>query len=99
LHGKKKIHAMWHLICERDIRAPFDIIEVDGDTGRVSLVDDYTFSSTGRKVHNVIESHFRFCDGMIMTQEDFCDARAWAKMALGGIKGFLAGKVAVSACI
>jgi hypothetical protein len=91
LRGKKQIHAMWHMICEGDIRATCRFVEANDDAGRAVVEDDYTFSATGRKVHNVIESHFRFRDGLIVEQRDYCDARRWAAMALGGIEGRLAG--------
>jgi ketosteroid isomerase-like protein len=93
LHGKTQIHAMWHMICEGDIQASFDVVSADHNMGQVSLVDDYTFTSTGRKVHNVIDSHFSFRDGRIIEHRDFCDARAWANMALGGARGFFAGRL------
>jgi len=92
LRGSQQIHAMWHMICETDIRATFHVVHADDFAGRVQLCDDYTFSSTGRKVHNVIESHFRFSDRLIVDHRDSCDARVWAKMALGGASGFLAGR-------
>src|SRR3954462_407066 len=85
LHGRKEIHAMWHMICEGDIRATFDVVHADDNTAEVNLIDDYTFSSTGRKVHNVIQSRFQFQDGVIIEHHDFCDPRAWAAMALGGV--------------
>jgi hypothetical protein len=91
LRGKKQIHAMWHMICNGDIRTVVRHIEADDDSGRATVQDDYTFSSTGRKVRNVIDSHFRFRDGFIVEQQDHCNARRWATMALGGIKGLLAG--------
>jgi hypothetical protein len=93
INGKKRIQAMWHMICEGDIRAKFDIVEVDDRSAVVKVVDDYTFRSTGRKVHNVIESRFRFRKGSIVDQQDACDAREWAGMALGGVSGFLAGRL------
>ena len=93
LRGSKLIHAMWHMISKTDIRASFDLIEVDDRVGHVNLIDDYTFSSTGRPVHNVIDSHFRLRDGLIIEHQDSCDARIWAAMALGGVSGFLAGRV------
>jgi hypothetical protein len=58
----------------------------------VNVIDDYTFSSTGRKVHNVIQSRFQFLDGVIIEHHDFCDARAWAATALGGVRGWLAAR-------
>jgi len=65
----------------------------------VRLVDTYTFGATkapskrGRPVRNVVDSRLRFQDGLIIEQLDFCDARAWAKAALGGPIGFLAGRI------
>jgi hypothetical protein len=57
------------------------------------VTDDYTFRSTGRKVHNVIRSDFRFHKSSIVHQQDDCDARKWAAMAVGGLGGFLAGRL------
>ena len=47
LRGVRQIHAMWHMICERDIRVTFEVLDADEHNGRVNVVDDYTFSSTG----------------------------------------------------
>ena len=93
LSGAKQIHAMWHMISESDLRATFEIVDAGDDTGTAKLVDDYTLSLTGRPVHNVIESHFRFRDGLIAEHRDDCDPAAWAAMALGGPTGFIAGRV------
>jgi ketosteroid isomerase-like protein len=93
ISGKKRIHAMWHMICEGDIRSSFDIVKVDDRVAVVKVVDEYTFRSSGRKVHNVIESRFRLKNGSIVDQQDTCDAREWAGMALGGVSGFLAGRL------
>jgi uncharacterized protein len=92
LRGENKIHAMWHMICQGDIRATFELLDADDYNGRVSLVDDYTFTSTGHRVHNVIDSHFSFRDGRIIEHRDSCDPRVWAAMALGGTSGFFAGR-------
>src|SRR5689334_22270835 len=101
LRGKEQIHAMWQMICEGrgNIRAAFEVVEADDHRGQVKVVDDYTFYasddsplSSGREVHNVIDSRFRFRNGLIIEHHDFCDAQVWARMALGGIKGFLAGR-------
>jgi ketosteroid isomerase-like protein len=94
LRERKRILAMWHMICERtDIRAAFDILNADDREGRANLVDEYTFRDTGRKVRNAIDSRFRFEDGFIVEHRDYCDPAAWASMAFGGIKGFLAGHI------
>ena len=93
LEGKPKIHAMWQMICESsDLRATFEVVHVDEAEGRVALVDHYTFSDTKFKVRNVIDSRFRFENGLIAEHRDYCDAKAWAGMAFhGGVRGFLAG--------
>jgi SnoaL-like protein len=93
LRGRKAIHAMWHMICEGDIRASFRIVGVDDLGAMVDVEDDYTFRAKGRRVHNVIQSRFRFRHGLIDQQVDACDARRWAAMALGGMSGFLAGRL------
>jgi ketosteroid isomerase-like protein len=93
LKGKTRIHAMWHMICDGDIKTTFKIDEVDDRTAFVTVVDDYTFRAKGRKVHNVIQSRFRFANGAIVEQHDSCDSRKWASMAIGGVGGFLAGRI------
>ena len=94
LEGKRKIHAMWQMICEgTDIRATFEVVNADDRQGRVALVDHYTFSDTKFKVRNVIDAQFRFQSGLIDEHRDYCDPKAWADMAFhGGIKGFIAGR-------
>jgi ketosteroid isomerase-like protein len=91
LTGRPRIHAMWHMICEGDIRARFEIVDVDDRRGVVDVVDDYTFRPTSRRVNNRIRSYFEFENGRIVAHRDTCDARRWAAMALGGLGGFLAG--------
>ncbi len=93
LHGKDKIHSMWRMICSGDIRATFEIVRADERDGVAKVVDEYTFTDTHRKVRNPIESHFRFQDGRIIQHRDECDPRQWAAAALGGVLGFVAGRV------
>ena len=85
----KEIQTVRHLMDEYGL----NVATIGSPIGKVKLVDDYTFSDTGRPVHNVIESRFRFEDGLIIEHVDHCDARAWGRMALGGVKGWLAGRV------
>jgi hypothetical protein len=94
LKGRRQIHAMWHMICEvADLKASFEVVTADDRMSLVRVVDQYTFSDTQRFVRNVIDSHFQFQDGLIVNQRDTCDPRAWAAMAFGGVKGFLAGRI------
>jgi ketosteroid isomerase-like protein len=89
LRGKKQIHAMWHLIAETDLRASFTVTGADDRSGGANLVDDYTWRDTGRRVHNVIRSEFRFRDGLIVAHRDSCDTLKWGTQALGPLKGVL----------
>jgi ketosteroid isomerase-like protein len=93
LDGRKQIASMWRMIADGDIRVTVKHVEADYGSGTALVVDDYTFRETGRPVRNAIESRFRFENGLIAEQRDECDARAWAAMALGGIPGFLAGRL------
>ena len=100
LKDKRQIHAMWDMACsdnnagvKSDIKATVKELSADDSTGRVVVIDDYTFRDTGRKVHNEIVSTFEFRNGKIVTQTDTCDAASWASQACGGLKGFLAGHV------
>ena len=43
----------------------------------------YTFSQTGRKVHNVIDAKFEFKDGKIVRHDDVFDFWRWSRQALG----------------
>jgi hypothetical protein len=81
LRGREEIHDMWRMICAGDIKATFSVVHADDRNGQVSVVDDYTFSDTGRHVRNVIDSRFTFKDQLILTHADTCDPLAWAAMA------------------
>jgi hypothetical protein len=95
LRGRAAIRAMWRMICESDngLRVTFDIVRADDQSGEVKLVDTYVIGPRRRPVRNVITARFRFEDGLIAEHVDDCDARAWAQMAVGGIGGWLAGRL------
>ncbi|MBM6583143.1 nuclear transport factor 2 family protein [Microvirga sp. BT689] len=90
LRGENKIRAMWHMICLTDLKATFEILVVDDQTGTGDLVDEYTFGDTGRRVHNVIRSNFRFQNGLLVQHHDKCSALKWGLQALGPVKGVTA---------
>lgn len=100
LTNKQQIHAMWHMICSEsengrksDIVATVKEMVIDDTSGRVVVIDDYTFRDTGRKVRNQIVSDFAFRDGKITSQHDKCDPVSWGRQAFGGVKGFVVGHV------
>jgi hypothetical protein len=50
----------------------------------------YTYSVTGRKVHNVVNARLRFQEGRIFVHYDTFDLWKWASQALG-MSGHLLG--------
>jgi len=77
--------AMWTMLTARADDLVVELLDhsADGDTGHAHWVADYTFTQTGRKVHNDVQASFRFRNGLIADQVDWFDFRAWAKQALG----------------
>jgi ketosteroid isomerase-like protein len=84
--------AMWRMLCARgkDLRVLASRVEADDTRGSAHWDADYTFSATGRAVHNRIEARFTFRDGAIVRHADDFDLWRWAGMALGP-KGRLLG--------
>jgi len=93
--------GMWQMLCERgkDLKVEFSDIQADGSSGRAHWEAWYTFSATGRPVHNKIDARFEFRDGKIIRHRDIFDFPAWASQALGatgwllGWSGFLKNRV------
>ena len=83
--------AMWHMLCERgkDLKLTFSNVQANGNTGSAHWEPKYTFSTTGRFVHNIIDSEFMFEDGKIIQHRDHFDFWRWSRMALGPAGIFL----------
>jgi ketosteroid isomerase-like protein len=77
--------AMWRMLCGRaaDLRVAAANIVADERRGSADWVADYTFSASGRPVHNVIHAEFEFADGLIVRHRDSFDLWRWSGMALG----------------
>lgn len=86
------ISAMWRMLCERgtDLRIEATGIEADAVRGSAHWEAWYTFSATGRPVHNIIQASFRFRDGAIQSHTDSFHLYRWTRQALG-LKGVLLG--------
>lgn len=86
---------MWRMLCEsqknKDFQVNFSNIEANENAGTAHWEAFYTFSKTGRKVHNRIHAKFDFKDGKIIKHTDTFNLHSWAKQALG-LKGFVLGK-------
>jgi ketosteroid isomerase-like protein len=87
-----RIGAMWRMLCERatDLEVTASHISADATGGTAHWEATYTFTATGRKVHNVIEATYLFSGGKFKTHIDSFDLYAWARQALG-VKGILLG--------
>lgn len=80
-----QVKAMWRMLCERgtDLVIEFRDVKVDGDHASAHWEARYTFSTTGRKVHNVIDARFTLRNGLIHAHEDVFHLWRWTRMALG----------------
>jgi ketosteroid isomerase-like protein len=79
------VAAMWTMLCERgrDLVLDWRDVRADDAAGAAHWEPRYTFSVTGRLVHNIIESRFTFRDGRIATHTDHFDLWRWSRMAIG----------------
>jgi len=93
--------AMWRMLCERalDLKIESRDIEADESTGSAHWEAWYTFTATGRPVHNKIDARFEFRDGRIIRHRDRFRFWTWASQALGpmglllGWTGFVRNRV------
>jgi len=87
-----EIGAMWSMLCARgkDLALEWRDVRADDATGSAHWEPRYTFSATGRQVHNVIDATFTLRDGRIVEHVDRFDLWRWSRMALGA-KGVLLG--------
>jgi ketosteroid isomerase-like protein len=104
LHGEDA-RGMWRMLCARaqDLQVTVTDIEADDARGSARWEALYTFTQTGRKVHNSIEARFGFRDGLIREHRDQFDFWRWSRQALGtpglllGWSGALRRKVGTQA--
>jgi ketosteroid isomerase-like protein len=77
--------GMWRMLCARakDLEITFGAVSALGTSGSAHWEANYTFSKTGRAVHNVIEASFTFLDDKIVRHADRFSLWKWAGMALG----------------
>jgi ketosteroid isomerase-like protein len=87
-----QIGAMWRMLAGRaaDLRIEASAITASDTAGAAHWEAWYTFSATGRPVHNVIDAAFTFSGGKIARHVDRFDLYAWSRQALGA-KGVLLG--------
>jgi ketosteroid isomerase-like protein len=78
--------AMWKMLITsaRDLRIAHSDVKANDTEGTARWDAWYTFSKTGRKVHNVIDASMQFRDGKIWHHEDRFDLWRWSRQAIGG---------------
>ncbi|HEY9049844.1 MAG TPA: nuclear transport factor 2 family protein [Ohtaekwangia sp.] len=88
----QQVKGMWQMLLTsaKDLRASFSDIQVKGDSGTCRWEAWYTFSKTGRPVHNIIQATFEFKDGKIYRHHDAFNLWRWSRQALG-VSGLLLG--------
>ena len=82
---------MWRMLCRtgKDLRVVASGISAEGDTGSAHWEADYTFTATGRKVHNVVNARFEFTDGLISRHTDTFSFAEWSAQAFGPVGSVL----------
>ncbi|EMY27970.1 SnoaL-like domain protein [Leptospira interrogans serovar Australis str. 200703203] len=87
-----EVRGMWQMLISRgkDLELKFGEIQSEGDTGKVTWEAYYTFSKTGKKVHNVIQAELVCKDGKIVKHTDQFGFYRWSRQALG-LPGLLFG--------
>jgi hypothetical protein len=94
LHGEAA-KAMWRMLCRNatDLRIEFSGRGASLKKGSAHWEAWYSFSKTGRKVHNIVEAEFEFKDSKIIKHTDSFNLHKWASQAMGW-KGKLFGGTA-----
>ncbi len=80
-----EVRAMWEMLisASTDLKIEYGSVSADDRVGKCMWQAWYTFTTTGRRVHNVIYANFAFRDGKILSHIDKFDFWRWSKMALG----------------
>jgi ketosteroid isomerase-like protein len=88
----QEVKAMWHMLCEnaQNFSLQYSEVAANGNEGNCRWDAWYTFSRSGRSVHNIIHAHFGFKDGLIIRHTDEFNFWRWSRMALG-FSGLLLG--------
>ena len=79
------IQTMWSMLMRgaQNFTVQHDILYADESVVRVKWKATYTFSQSGRRVVNEVDTAMTFANGKILTQNDHFDFYLWARQALG----------------
>lgn len=80
-----EVKAMWEMLLRssNDLEITFTDIRSGDNTGHCHWEATYSFSLTGRRVHNIIEAAFLFRDGKIVDHRDEFNLYRWTRQAFG----------------
>jgi ketosteroid isomerase-like protein len=83
--SSQEVKSMWQMLLTSatDLTLTFENVSANDTTGKCHWEAWYTFTATGRKVHNVIDAVFEFRDGKIYRHRDHFNFWRWSRMALG----------------
>jgi len=79
---------MWRMLCNNAKEFTLEFSEITDNSAHWE--PKYTFSQSGRRVHNIIDASFEFQDGKIIKHTDVFNLHHWSKQAIG-VKGWLLG--------
>lgn len=84
---------MWEMLCisGKDMKMEFSDIEADSSKGKAHWEAWYTFSATGKKIHNIIDAEFEFKDEKIIKHTDYFSFKSWSKQAFGLVGSLIGG--------
>lgn len=87
-----EVRGMWRMLCSRasDLELSYVTRKLDAGHYQVDWDARYTFSKTGRKVHNKITADLFLKDGLIVKHRDNFSFWRWSRQALG-LPGLLLG--------
>lgn len=90
----KQAGNMWRMLCasqkDKNMTVTFKNVIADNNQGSAHWEAYYTFSKTGRPVHNIIAAQFEFKDELIIKHTDRFNLHRWASQAMG-LSGKLIG--------
>src|SRR5882762_11640860 len=83
--NSKEVKFMWQMLLtsSKDLRIEFNTIHANDQSGSAHWDAWYSFSRTGRQVHNIIIATFEFRDGLIYRHHDHFGFWRWSRQALG----------------
>jgi ketosteroid isomerase-like protein len=87
-----EVGAMWRMLCTRskDLTITYEILNSLETTAQARWHATYTFSKTGRRVHNVVTSTMSISNGKIVDHRDHFSFWKWSSQAFGPL-GVLLG--------